>query len=72
MLVLLIQNKIKLFDLFFFLNKKKGCGLPALNPNVDLHTINTRIMNGKEALPHSWPYAISIAFEGPKGKLFKN
>jgi hypothetical protein len=29
-------------------------------------------MNGKEALPHSWPYAISIAFEGPKGKLFQN
>ena len=52
--------------IFYFWNK--GCGLPALNPNVDLHTINTRIMNGKEAVPHSWPYAISIAFEGPKGK----
>jgi len=42
-----------------------GCGIPQIEP----HTINTRIMNGVPAVPHSWPYAISIAFEGPKGIL---
>ncbi len=26
-------------------------------------------MNGKEAVPNSWPYAVSIAFEGPKDSV---
>ena len=42
-----------------------GCGKPIINP----HLVFTRIMNGKEAVPNSWPYAVSIAFEGPKDSV---
>ena len=27
---------------------------------------NKRIMNGREAMPHSWPWTVSIALEGPR------
>lgn len=26
-------------------------------------------MNGKEAVPNSWPYAVSIAFQGPRDSV---
>ena len=28
--------------------------------------MKTRIMNGKEAAPHSWPFVVSIALDGPR------
>ena len=38
------------------------CGLSKVNYN----SIKTRIMNGKEAAPHSWPWVVSIALDGPR------
>jgi secreted trypsin-like serine protease len=28
--------------------------------------LNTRIMNGRESTPHSWPWAVSIGLDGPR------
>lgn len=28
-----------------------------------------RIINGKEAIPNSWPWAVSIRLEGPDGVI---
>lgn len=54
-----IQTKcIKFFNLF-----KKACGLPSVKPNL----ANTRIINGYQATPHSWPWAISLGYIGSKG-----
>ncbi|CAF0959695.1 unnamed protein product [Brachionus calyciflorus] len=41
------------------------CGIPGIQPRI----LNTRIMNGKEALPNSWPWAVSIGLEGPRDKV---
>ncbi len=31
------------------------CGVPAIMPSV-----NTRIVNGETAIPHSWPWQVSL------------
>ena len=30
------------------------------------HVLNTRIMNGREATPNAWPWAVSIGLDGPR------
>jgi secreted trypsin-like serine protease len=30
------------------------------------HVVNTRIMHGQEAMPNSWPWAVSIGLDGPR------
>ena len=47
------------------IKKKTGCGKPTYDPLL----VYTRIMNGKEAVAHSWPYAVSIAFQGPRDSV---
>ena len=47
----------------YLLNKE--CGIPNIQPRI----LNTRIMNGKEAIPNSWPWAVSIGLEGPRDKV---
>lgn len=34
-----------------------GCGVPAIEPQV---TGYARIVNGEEAVPHSWPWQVSL------------
>ena len=41
---------------------KLDCGVPTVN----YKNMKTRIMNGKEAAPHSWPFVVSIALDGPR------
>ena len=36
----------------------KTCGNPAITPNVP--DLVSRVINGEEAVPHSWPWQISI------------
>lgn len=35
-------------------NKVSGCGVPIYQPNT------TRVVNGEEALPYSWPWQVSL------------
>ena len=35
------------------------CGVPAIMPSV-----NTRIVNGETAIPHSWPWQVSLQSGG--------
>lgn len=48
-----------------FKSKNQECGIPGVQPRI----LNTRIMNGKEAVPNSWPWAVSIGLEGPRDKV---
>lgn len=34
-----------------------GCGVPAIRPVI---TGYARIVNGEEAVPHSWPWQVSL------------
>lgn len=34
-----------------------GCGVPAISPRVSGYA---RIVNGEEAVPHSWPWQVSL------------
>jgi len=36
-----------------------NCGVPAIAPNVI-----TRVVGGVEAVPHSWPWMVSIHYDG--------
>lgn len=38
-------------------NVLSGCGIPAIAPKVTGHA---RIVNGEEAVPHSWPWQVSL------------
>ncbi|CAI9576648.1 unnamed protein product [Staurois parvus] len=38
-----------------------GCGQPAVPPSV------TRVVNGEDARPHSWPWQISLQYQGSSG-----
>ncbi|XP_047218539.1 chymotrypsin B-like [Girardinichthys multiradiatus] len=40
-----------------FISTAYGCGVPATPPRV---TGYTRIVNGEEAVPHSWPWQVSL------------
>jgi len=35
------------------------CGIPAVEPNTDM-----RVVGGTEAEPHSWPWMVSLQYEG--------
>ena len=39
----------------------EACGLPEIKPKL----VNSRIINGYESVPHSWPWVISLGFIGP-------
>ncbi len=52
-------------DNFYQTNHYPGCGKPLVDPQL----VYTRIMHGKEAVPNSWPYAVSIAFQGPRDSV---
>ena len=41
------------------------CGKPSIMPSY----INTRIMNGREAVRNSWPWAVSISLHGPRDQI---
>ncbi len=43
----------------------RQCGAPMVQPNFQ----QTRIINGFEALPKTWPWVISMGFQGPRSKL---
>jgi len=48
----------------------ENCGVPAIAPNV-----MTRVTGGIEAVPHSWPWMISIEADGTHncgGSLINN
>ncbi|KAL6113703.1 uncharacterized protein ACO6RY_11916 [Pungitius sinensis] len=40
-----------------FVSAAYGCGTPAIAPEVTGHA---RIVNGEEAVPHSWPWQVSL------------
>ncbi|XP_049327119.1 chymotrypsin A-like [Astyanax mexicanus] len=40
-----------------FISTACGCGVPAIPPAV---TIYSRIVNGEDAVPHSWPWQVSL------------
>ncbi|CAL8352863.1 unnamed protein product [Merluccius merluccius] len=42
---------------FAFISAAYGCGTPAIPPQV---TGYARIVNGEEAVPHSWPWQVSL------------
>ncbi|CAL8382114.1 unnamed protein product [Arctogadus glacialis] len=42
---------------FAFISAAYGCGTPAIQPMV---TGYARIVNGEEAVPHSWPWQVSL------------
>ena len=61
-----ILLKVLLSNIFSDYNSAyKECGIPGVQPRF----LNTRIMNGKEAIPNSWPWAVSIGLEGPRDKV---
>jgi hypothetical protein len=43
-------------------NLKETCGNPAVKPNLR----QVRIIKGHDAVPHSWPWTVSIGYYGPK------
>uniref|UniRef100_A0AAZ3Q082 chymotrypsin n=1 Tax=Oncorhynchus tshawytscha TaxID=74940 RepID=A0AAZ3Q082_ONCTS len=40
-----------------FISAAYGCGIPAIKPEVSGYA---RIVNGEEAVPHSWPWQVSL------------
>ncbi|MBW3909087.1 trypsin-like serine protease, partial [Neisseria meningitidis] len=40
-----------------FVGAAYGCGTPAISPVI---TGYSRIVNGEEAVPHSWPWQVSL------------
>ncbi|CAI9576654.1 unnamed protein product [Staurois parvus] len=44
-----------------FLSVAYSCGVPAIPPNVG------RVVNGEDARPHSWPWQISLQYQGSSG-----
>ncbi|XP_055061210.2 serine protease [Misgurnus anguillicaudatus] len=46
-----------LLSCFAFLGAAYGCGVPAISPVVSGYS---RIVNGEEAMPHSWPWQVSL------------
>ncbi|CAB1346240.1 unnamed protein product [Coregonus sp. 'balchen'] len=40
-----------------FVSAAYGCGIPAIKPEVSGYA---RIVNGEEAVPHSWPWQVSL------------
>jgi secreted trypsin-like serine protease len=50
-------------QIIFFCKIKIACGLPKIKPSLT----NTRIINGYQAVPHSWPWMISLGYNGPSG-----
>ncbi|CAB1424172.1 unnamed protein product [Pleuronectes platessa] len=42
---------------FAFISAAYGCGTPAIAPQVSGYA---RIVNGEEAVPHSWPWQVSL------------
>ncbi|XP_029001246.1 chymotrypsin B-like [Betta splendens] len=42
---------------FAFIGAAYGCGVPAIPPRI---TGYARIVNGEEAVPHSWPWQVSL------------
>ncbi|KAM7424811.1 hypothetical protein PAMA_000936 [Pampus argenteus] len=42
---------------FAFVSAAYGCGTPAISPQVSSYA---RIVNGEEAVPHSWPWQVSL------------
>ncbi|KAL2088404.1 hypothetical protein ACEWY4_015303 [Coilia grayii] len=46
-----------LVSCFAFISAAYGCGVPAIPPVV---TGYARIVNGEEAVPHSWPWQVSL------------
>uniref|UniRef100_A0A8C1QR63 chymotrypsin n=1 Tax=Cyprinus carpio TaxID=7962 RepID=A0A8C1QR63_CYPCA len=52
-----------------FLGAAYGCGVPAIPPVVSGYS---RIVNGEEARPHSWPWQVSLQVKSvSKTKAFK-
>jgi len=43
-------------------HKSNECGNPAVKPNLR----QVRIIRGHDAVPHSWPWTVSIGYYGPK------
>ncbi|XP_036390989.1 chymotrypsin B-like [Megalops cyprinoides] len=46
-----------LVPIFVFIGTIYGCGVPAIPPVI---TGYARIVNGEEAVPHSWPWQVSL------------
>ncbi|XP_051511367.1 serine protease [Myxocyprinus asiaticus] len=46
-----------LLSCFAFISAAYGCGVPAIPPVI---TGYARIVNGEEAVPHSWPWQVSL------------
>jgi len=42
-----------------------SCGLQKINPTIFI----SRIVNGLQAIPHSWPWVVTIGLYGPKSNL---
>jgi hypothetical protein len=57
------QKLVNLTNDIYDLENDAKCGRSSFLPKI---MNNERIMNGKEALPHSWPWTVSIALEGPR------
>ncbi|XP_076144183.1 serine protease [Alosa pseudoharengus] len=46
-----------LVSCFAFISAAYGCGIPAISPIVSGYA---KIVNGEEAVPHSWPWQVSL------------
>ncbi|XP_018424271.1 PREDICTED: chymotrypsin-C-like [Nanorana parkeri] len=51
----------KLVVLAFCLGYAYSCGVPAVNPKV------SRVVNGEDTVPKSWPWQISLQYQGSSG-----
>lgn len=55
----ILYYKISLFSVLacLVIPFSSGCGVPAVPPVVSGYA---RIVNGEEAVPHSWPWQVSL------------
>ncbi|XP_075873963.1 chymotrypsin B-like [Nelusetta ayraudi] len=56
-ITIIIMAFLWLVSCLAFVSAAYGCGNPAISPRV---TGNARIVNGEEAVPHSWPWQVSL------------
>ena len=73
-IIQLFQNRIQNYQFITFIGGpgpwSGECGVPAIMPSVD-----TRIVGGEMATPHSWPWQISLNVQGQHwcgGSLINN
>lgn len=51
-----------LLEIIKQVSNKYECGQPAIQPNLR----QVRIIRGNDAVPHSWPWTVSLGYYGPK------